>query len=210
MFMVEIAPKMASAALVTLEVSLTSLAICLPFAFAGAWLRLRDVAIIPAAIGAFVVFTRGVPPLVQISAIYLLPPRMGVFLDEFWTGVIALAIIGAGYGIEIVRGAIVSISAGQRETARALGLTEWQTFRLVLAPQAIKSILPPFANEVANLVKASALLSVISLNELTKVGNDIIYENFVVIEVLLELTFAYLVIVGSMMWVARYLEARQA
>lgn len=103
-----------------------------------------------------------------------------------------------------------TVGAGQRETARALGLDEWQTFWLVLAPQAIKPILPPLANEVANLVKASALLSAISLNELTKVGNDIIYENFVVIEVLIELTFAYLVIVGSMMWVARYLEARRA
>lgn len=210
MFMVDIAPKMARAALVTLQVSLTSLAICLPFAFLGAWLRLRAVAFIPAMIGGFVVFTRGVPPLVQISAIYLLPPRIGLSVDEFWTGVIALAIIGAGYGIEIVRGAIASISVGQGEAARALGLGEWHTFWLVLAPQAIKAILPPFANEVANLVKASALLSVISLNELTKVGNDIIYENFVVIEVLIELTFAYLVIVGSMMWVARYLEARRA
>ena len=206
--MVEIFPDMARAALVTLQVSLAALGIALPAAVIGAWIRLRGALWLQAPVVAFVIFTRGVPPLVQISAAYFLLPQIGLLVDEFWTGVIALAVIGTGYGIEIIRGTIASLPGGQTEAARALGLSDMQCFRLVLLPQAVKAMLPPLANEIANLIKASALLSVISVNEITKVGNELIFERFYVIEVLIQVTVFYLLIVGSMMWVARKLEKR--
>jgi polar amino acid transport system permease protein len=207
-FMVEIFPDMARAALTTIQVSLAALAIALPVAILGAWVRLRGAWWLQAPVVAFVVFTRGVPPLVQISGVYFLLPQVGLMVDEFGTGVIALAIIGAGYGIEIVRGSIASLPLGQAETARSLGLSDWQCFRLVLVPQALKAMLPPLANEVANLIKASALLSVISVNEITKVGNDLIFERFYVIEVLIQVAVFYLIIVSAMMSVAKRLERR--
>ena len=75
-------------------------------------------------------------------------------------------------------------------------------------PQAIRRSLPPLTNELANVVKASSLLSVISVNELTKVANDLIFVHFVVIEVLIELTVMYLMVVGILMSVSRWLEKR--
>ena len=131
-------------------------------------------------------------------------------LNEFWTGVAALTFIGVGYTIEIVRSQVESLGRGQRDASLALGLSPWQTLFLVLMPQALRRILPPLTNELVNVIKASALLSVISVNELTKVANELIYIHFVVIEVLIELTVLYLVVVGSLMWLSRWLERRTA
>jgi His/Glu/Gln/Arg/opine family amino acid ABC transporter permease subunit len=207
-FMLQLLPTMLRAAAVTVEISVLTLLFALPLAAVGALVQILGPRPVALAIRGFVVFTRGVPPLVQISAVYFLPPRAGLMIDEFWTGVIALTLIGTGYSIEIIRAAVQSIDRGQRESALALGFTEVQVLVLVLAPQALRRMLPPLANEVANLVKASALLSVISVNEITKVANDTIFETFVVVEVLIEMAVLYIAIVGTLMWMARRLEER--
>lgn len=209
-FMIEILPKMLRAAWITLELSvLTVILSCVLGGLLSAG-RLLGGRAMRWAIHGFVEFTRGVPPLVQIAIVYFALPRLGLVLNEFWTGVAALTFIGAGYTIEIVRAAVESLDKGQRESALALGLSERQTLFLVLLPQALRRILPPLTNELANVIKASALLSVISVNELTKVANDLIFVHFVVIEVLIQLTLLYLVIVGGLMLLSRWLERRQA
>lgn len=207
-FMLKIAPDMAAALLMTLRISVLAIAASVIFGAGLTALRMLGGRETRWLVVAFVEFTRGAPPLVHISIIYFLLPQVGLRLSEFWTGVVALSLVGAGYTVEIFRGAIESISDEQTDAARALGLSQWQTFFLVRLPQAIKRTLPPLTNELANVVKASSLLSVISVNELTKVANDLIFVNFVVIEVLIELTLLYLLIVGSLMAVSRWLEAR--
>ncbi len=207
-FMAQILPNMLQAAWITLLLSvLTVILSCVLGGLLSA-VRLLGNRALKAVIHAFVEFTRGVPPLVQIAIVYFLLPEIGLFLNEFWTGVAALTFIGAGYTVEIVRSAVESLDRGQRESALALGLGETRTLFLVLLPQALRRILPPLTNELANVIKASALLSVISVNELTKVANDLIFVHFVVIEVLIELTVLYLIIVGALMWLSRWLEHR--
>ena len=78
----------------------------------------------------------------------------------------------------------------------------------VLYPQIIKRSLPPITNELINVVKASALLSVISVNEITKIMNDVIFEYFVVIEVLIEATVMYLIIISALVVLSRYFERK--
>lgn len=209
-FMVEIVPDMMAALWMTVRISLLSL-IC--SVLLGATLtaaRMLGGRIARYAIIGFVEFTRGAPPLVHISIIYFLLPPLGLLLSEFWTGVVALSLVGAGYTVEIFRGAIESLPDGQTDAGRALGLNPLQSFLLILLPQAIRRSLPPLTNELANVVKASSLLSVISVNELTKVANDLIFVHFVVIEVLIELTVLYLLIVGILMAISRRMEARLA
>ena len=207
-FMLDILPKMLFAALVTLEISVLSVVFSIALGILLTTWKLVGGKVSGALIQAFVEFTRGVPQLVQIAIIYFALPRFGLVLNEFWTGVVALTFIGAGYAIEIIRGAVESLDRGQRESAISLGLSELQTLFLVLYPQAVRRILPPLTNELANVIKASALLSVISVNELTKVANDIIFEYFVVIEVLIELAGLYIVIIGGLIWLSRALEKR--
>ena len=209
-FMIEILPKLLRATWVTIQISvLTVILSCVFGGLLSAW-RILGGRFVRALIYGFVEFTRGVPPLVQIALIYFALPRVGVVLNEFWTGVAALTFIGVGYTIEIVRSQVESLGRGQSDASLALGLSPWQTLFLVLMPQALRRILPPLTNELVNVIKASALLSVISVNELTKVANELIYIHFVVIEVLIELTFLYLVVVGSLMWLSRWLERRTA
>jgi ABC-type amino acid transport system permease subunit len=73
-------------------------------------------------------------------------------------------------------------------------------------PQALRRILPPLTNEFANLIKASSLLSVISVHEISQVGNALIFETFVVIEILVQMAVLYLIIIGSVTMLSRRLE----
>ena len=207
-FMAEIAPDMAAALWMTIRISLLSVAASVALGAVLTGLRMIGGRVARYAVIGFVEFTRGTPPLVHISIVYFLLPEVGIVLNEFWTGVVALSLVGAGYTVEIFRGAVESLGRGQTDAARALGLSPWQAFFLVLLPQATRRSLPPLTNELANVVKASSLLSVISVNELTKVANDLIFVHFVVIEVLIELTALYLLVVGALMYASRRLERR--
>ena len=207
-FMYQILPDMLAAFWLTIKISLITVIASVILGILLTALRMMGGRITRYFIIGFVEFTRGAPPLVHISIIYFLLPEFGVVFNEFWTGVIALSLIGAGYSVEIFRGAIDSIGASQVDASKAIGLSRIQTFRLVLIPQALRLSLPPLTNELANVIKASSLLSVISVNELTKVANDLIFVHFVVIEVLIELTCLYLFIVGFLMFLSKYMEAK--
>ena len=207
-FMLQILPDMIAAFWLTIKISLITVVASVIAGILLTAIRMMGGKISRYSIIAFVEFTRGAPPLVHISIIYFLLPEFGIVFNEFWTGVIALTLIGAGYSVEIFRGAIDSIGSSQVDASKAIGLSRIQTFRLVLIPQALRLSLPPLTNELANVIKASSLLSVISVNELTKVANDLIFVHFVVIEVLIELTCLYLIIVGFLMFLSKYMEAK--
>ena len=207
-FMLQILPDMIAAFWLTIKISLITVVASVIAGIVLTAIRMMGGKISRYSIIAFVEFTRGAPPLVHISIIYFLLPEFGIVFNEFWTGVIALSLIGAGYSVEIFRGAIDSIGSSQVDASKAIGLSRIQTFRLVLIPQALRLSLPPLTNELANVIKASSLLSVISVNELTKVANDLIFVHFVVIEVLIELTCLYLIIVGFLMFLSKYMEAK--
>ena len=207
-FMLQIFPDMLRAFWLSVQISAITVvvSVCLGIILTAA--RMLGGTIARYAIVVFVEFTRGAPPLVHISIIYFLLPEFGIVFNEFWTGVVALSLIGAGYSVEIFRGAIDAVSFTQLDAAKALGLSRLQSFRLVLLPQAYRLSLPPLTNELANVIKATSLLSVISVNELTKVANDLIFVHFVVVEVIIQLTVLYLVIVGLLMLLSKHLEAR--
>jgi len=207
-FMIEILPRVLRASLVTLEISFLSLSFSILLGLIFSMVALTSGKFVNILIRCFVEFTRGVPQLVQISIIYFALPYIGIFFDEFWTGVVALSFIGAGYTIEIFRNAVLNINKGQQEAGKILGFSNYQNLIYILYPQIIKRSLPPITNELINVVKASALLSVISVNELTKIMNDVIFEYFVVIEVLLEATIMYLLIISVLVYISRYFEKK--
>ena len=127
-FMLQIAPKMFSALWITVQLSCLAVLFSILFGAILTAIRMLGGRLSRYAVICFVEFTRGTPPLVHISIIYFLMPQIGVMLNEFWSGVVALSLIGAGYTIEIFRGAIESIPAGQTDAGRALGLSRIQSF----------------------------------------------------------------------------------
>lgn len=109
----------------------------------------------------YISFFRGTPLLLQIMLIYLGLPEIGIFLDAIPAAVLALSLCYGAYMAEIFRAGIESIPKGQREAARALGLTEAKIMRLVILPQALRLIIPPTGNQFIAMLKDSSLVNVL-------------------------------------------------
>lgn len=149
----------------------------------------------------YVGLVRNVPPLVFIFVFYFfissqLVPALGIdtwarelgpdgrrwvawllgppsLLENLLSGVICLALFEAAYIAEVVRAGIVSVPESQSEAGKSVGLNPWLIFRLVVAPQALRAVAPPLANQFILLVKNSAIVSLISVQELTFTGTEI-------------------------------------
>lgn len=132
----------------------------------------------------------------------------------FLSGIITVAVFQGAYITEIVRAGIQSINKGQWEAAYALGLSWRQQMRDVIMPQAIKRVLPPLANEFINTLKYSAIVSVISIQELTFQGMQVMAATQVTIEVWLTITAMYLILClilsFGVNWLERYLARSEA
>jgi polar amino acid transport system permease protein len=156
----------------------------------------------------YVDFVRGTPLLIQIFLVYFALPVIGIELPEFWAGVLALSLNAAGFIAEIVRAGIGSVEKGQAEAARSIGMRHRQILLHVLLPQSLRAIVPPATNELIMLFKGSALLSVISVYELTRAGQAIIAVHFAPFEIFLLIALYYYVTVSILAALSRWLERR--
>jgi polar amino acid transport system permease protein len=137
---------------------------------------------------------RSTPLLVQLFFFYFGLPSIGIRLSESATGILALTLNSGAYMAEIIRAGIQSISHGQMEAAVASGLSYMQRMRYIILPQAVGVTLPPMLGQAIVLVKDSALLSLISLPELTRAGQIMTSERFMPAEGFLTSAAFYLLI----------------
>lgn len=152
---------------------------------------------------------RAIPLLVLLLWIYYgLPISMGIELDVFSAGVLALALSDSAFEAEIFRGGIQSIAQGQREAAASLGLSPWQAMRFVILPQAIRRILPPLGNQFVYVLKMSSLVSVIGLAELTRKANELNVTEYRPLEIYTALIVEYLLLILVVSYFVRRLEKR--
>ena len=112
-------------------------------------------------------------------------------LAPFLSAVVTLAVFESAYVAEILRGGIESIHRSQWDAAHALGLTRGQSLRHVILPQAVRRVLPPLAGQMISLVKDSAIVSVISIQELTYQGTQLMASTYLTIEVWLTVALMY-------------------
>ncbi|HEV2900161.1 MAG TPA: amino acid ABC transporter permease [Pseudaminobacter sp.] len=154
----------------TVMLSLTSLVLGTLIGFALGVLRTGGNRFVAAAIGAWVDLIRGTPFLVQIFLIFFILPELGVELDAFTAGIIALTNLAACFICEIVAAGIRAVPTGQVEAALASGLSRWQRMRQVVLPQAMRVVLPPLVGQYVLLIKDSSVVSAIGLTDLTRVG----------------------------------------
>jgi polar amino acid transport system permease protein len=156
----------------------------------------------------YVELVRGTPLLVQISFAFYVVADAFHFQDRFTVGLLTLSLFSGAFISEIVRGGIQSVGASQLESARAIGLTRFQTYRYVIFPQAIRVILPALAGMFASLIKDSSLLSVISIEEFTWNAQQVsalTYSNF---ECYIPLAIGYLVLTLPIILWTQWLEKR--
>jgi len=117
---------------------------------------------------------RGTSALVQIFYFFYVLPLLGVELTPLVAGVTALGLNFGAYGSEIVRAGIEAVPRGQHEAAVALSMPRALAMRRIILPQAVRTMIPPFGNILVDLMKATALLSMISVSDLAFVGRQIL------------------------------------
>jgi His/Glu/Gln/Arg/opine family amino acid ABC transporter permease subunit len=127
----------------------------------------------------WIALMRGVPLIVFLYWLYYAAASRGWFaLSEFRAGVLALGLTGSGYMAENYRGALQSVDPGQREAAKAIGLGAGTAFRTVIAPQAVRIVLPPAINLLIALLKGATIVSVIGLADMFYVARTVSFETF--------------------------------
>jgi polar amino acid transport system substrate-binding protein len=160
-------PSLLSAAVTTLVLSCLAMALAVGLGAAIATGRVYGNRLLRALFTAYVEVTRGTPILLQLFVIYYGLASV-VRLPAFVAALLGLGLNYAAYESEIYRGALLAVPRGQLEAARVLGLSNWQTLRLVRAPQAFRFALAPTTNDFVAMLKDSSLVSVLTVMELTK------------------------------------------
>lgn len=161
----------------------------------------------------YVWVSRALPPLLVVIFTYtglplLVPPLEVALSSPFVAGYVALVFTEAGFMAEVFRGSLLGVEAGQREGAKALGMSRVRMNWYVILPQAFRIALPAVGNMFVGTLKGTSLISVISLAELTLVAQQTYSQNFKVLEVLTAAAIVYLVIASGYLLSQRLLEAR--
>jgi polar amino acid transport system permease protein len=110
---------------------------------------------------------RGIPPLVLLFILFFAVSK-GINLSAFWAGSLSLGVVSSAYQMEIVRGALLSVSGDQLMAARAVGLSRLQAIRYVVLPQAVRLAIPPWSNEAAIVIKDSSLVYALGVPEILR------------------------------------------
>ncbi len=195
--------------LVTLKYTLLSIGIGFVLGIFIALARLSKSKILSNTFGGYISIFRGTPLLVQLSIIYYATPQLtGYKITAFEAGVLTLSLNSAAYVAEIIRAGIQSVEKGQFEAATSLGLPYALIMRDIILPQAIKNILPALVNEMINLLKESALVSVIGEADLLRRAMMVAGEKFIYFEPLLFVAGIYYMMVVVLSYIARQLEQR--
>ncbi|SEA37712.1 amino acid ABC transporter membrane protein 2, PAAT family [Desulfuromusa kysingii] len=143
--------------------------------------------------------------LQQVATLLLAPSDQ---LEAFIAAIITLALFEAAYIGEIVRAGINGVETGQWEAGRALGMRRWQVLQSVVMPQAFQRMIPPLAGQAISTIKDSAIVSVISIQELTFQGMELMAATYLTFEVWITVTVLYLLLTYSCSWLAGKLELR--
>jgi polar amino acid transport system permease protein len=187
--------------LVTLNLSWVSMLLAMAIGLAVALLRLSPSIMGRGLARVYIELIRNTPMLIQILIIYFIIAKI-FGLSRFWSGVLCLALYEGAFAAEIIRGAIIAVPGGQMEASRSLGLSTYHTFRDVILPQALPLILPPMAGVMVNLVKHSAIVSVIAVFDLATEARTAIADSFLAFEIWLVTAGLYLMITIALSLVA--------
>jgi len=201
--MIETFPKLLSGLNLTIQLVTTSLLIGFCLAIGLALLRLSNNTFLSFFAKTYVFYFRGTPLLVQIFLIYYGIAQFEiiretfvwfVFKEAYWCGIIALTLNTCAYSSEIIRGGIQSVPFGQIESAKSVGMSRFLLYRRIILPIAFRQALPAYGNEIILMVKATSLVSTITLMEVTGIARLIIAKTFSPVEVFIVAGLIYLTI----------------
>ena len=198
----------AGAALITLWISIAAMLLGLAIGLALALMQQCRFRLLRWLAWSYLWVFRGTPVLLQIIFAFNVLPGFGVILSGPVCAVLALGLHEAAYMTEIFRSGLGAVNAGQRDAARALGMSEWHVMRLVVLPQALRVVIPPIGNQFIGMLKLSALISVIGVRELLLAAEQSASATFRYLEALSAAGVYYLAFTTVLMSLQRVLERR--
>ncbi len=210
--LVAMLPPLLEGAGTTLKLFFITLLLSIPLGLALALARLSRWSVVRQTVSGYIWLMRGTPLMLQLLFIYFaLPfvPVIGIKLPDFPSAVVAFALNFAAYFAEIFRAGIQSVDKGQYEAAKSLGMSYSQTMRRIVLPQMVRHILPPMSNETITLVKDTALIYVLALNDLLRAARNIVQREFTVTPFIVAAAF-YLIMTLVLTWVFQRMERHYA
>ncbi len=159
-------------------------------------------------VSLYIELSRNTPLLIQLFFLYYGLPKLGIKIDGFTCGIIGLTFLGGSYMAEVFRAGIQSVSKGQIDSAKSVGLSQYQVFRYVTLPQALALSIPAIGANCLFLIKESSVLSAIAIVELLFVTKDLIGMDYKTTEALFLLISAYLIILLPVSILTSYFEYR--
>ena len=196
-FISKYGPLLLAGLLLTVEICGVALLIGFILGLLLALLATLRVRTVRTLIFVYVAVLRGTPLLIQLFILYYGGPAFGVVLSAFAAGVVGLSLYSSAYFSEIFRAGLESIPHGQIEAAQVVGLTRLQIFRRIQLPQMMALVLPPITNQAISLIKKLAVLSVITVPELTFRTTRVVTETFAVVEPYLMLALLYWILTSA-------------
>ena len=194
---------------VTLKFTVLSLLCGLPLGIGLALCKISQFSPLKKVADAYTSVFRGTPLLVQLSLIFFATPQLiGYPISAFEAGVIAFSLNSAAYSSEIIRAGIGAIDKGQWDAAKVLGIPYKTALRKIILPQALRNILPALVNEMVNLLKESALVSIIGETDLLRRAQVVASEKFLYFEPLLIAALLYFLMVMIISFFAKKLEKK--
>ena len=199
-------PLLLEGCLVTLEISFFSLLLGMIFGTAGALCRLSSNRALNKLAFLYVWIIRGTPVMVQLFILYFGLPQLGLKLNSMTAGILGLAVNTGAYITEIIRAGIQAVDKGQLEASMSLGMNYRQAMMRIIAPQAAKICIPPLVNQYIMTLKNSSIASLVTITELFRTGEQIIYTTFRGFEVYTVVALLYLMMNSVFMVAANKLE----
>ena len=200
--------ELAKGALITLAIFACSLVIATVGGLVIGALRLTRIKIVRAAAWLYVEFFRGVSVIALLFWAFYVLPTFGLSMTAFVTAVVVIGLNQSAFIGEVVRGGIQAVPVGQYEASIAINLSSWQRFRSVILPQALPISIPPYANQVINTLKETAVVSLIGIAELTFVAMDLRMRIGYSIPILVGIAVVYLLLAYLFTKLLSWLENR--
>ncbi len=201
--MIDTFPKLLGGSYITIQLVTISLFIGFCLAIGLALLRLSNNYFLNFFAKTYVFYFRGTPLLVQIFLIYYGIAQFEVvreslawifFKEAYWCGILALTLNTCAYSSEIIRGGIQSVPFGQIESARSTGMSRFLLYRRIILPIAFRQALPAYGNEMILMVKATSLVSTITIMDITGIARLVIAKTFSPVEIFIAAGLIYLTI----------------
>jgi polar amino acid transport system permease protein len=203
-------PGLLEGALVTIEITIGGCILAVITAFVAAIAKMYGPWPVRwLAVGYIEVF-RGTSALVQLFWLFFVLPHFGILLEPLTVAILTLGLNVGAYGAEVVRGAIGSVQRGQWEASTALNMTRMTALRRIIIPQAIVRMIPPWGNLFIELLKATSLVSLITISDLAFKAQQMNATTFRTVEIFSIVLVFYLAIASVITVAMRTLEERAA